>query len=132
MGMAVRSRRDSYRARIRIDLSCVAEAQIFHDCNPNIHLSGISGIFRFRCKRQVVIACTVPRARHHRSFERRDNTRMGSAEVLGWLGKALEFGDGNEVTKIARLQLPNSINADKASQGTRRIQNRELNHRADR
>ena len=32
------------------------------------------------------------------------------------MDKALEFGDGNEVTKIARFQLPNSINADKASQ----------------
>jgi hypothetical protein len=50
MGVAVRTRRHSYRAHLRIDLSCIAEAQIFHDCDPIIYLSGISNIFRFRCE----------------------------------------------------------------------------------
>ena len=82
MGVVVRTRRHSYRARLRIDLSCVAETQIFHDCDPNIYLSGISDIFRLRRERQVGIAGAVPRARHHPSFECRDHTRMGAAQVF--------------------------------------------------
>ena len=69
-------RRHSYRARLRIDLSCVAKSQIFHDCDPNIYLSCISDIFRLPRERQVGIADAVPRARHHPSFESRDHTRM--------------------------------------------------------
>jgi hypothetical protein len=51
--------------------------------------------FRFRCERQVTIARAVSWARHHRSFECRDHTRMGAAEVFRCSGKALEFGDGH-------------------------------------
>jgi drug/metabolite transporter (DMT)-like permease len=45
MGVVVWTWRHSHRARLRIDLSCVAETQIFHHCDPNICLSGISDIF---------------------------------------------------------------------------------------
>jgi hypothetical protein len=82
MGLAVRTRRHSYRARLRIDLSCAAEAQIFRDCDPNVYLPGSSDIFRFRRERQVASARAVPRVPHHRSFECRNRTGMGAAEVF--------------------------------------------------
>lgn len=82
VGVAVRTGRPSYRARLRTDLSCVAEAQIFYNCHLNIYLSGIRDIFRFRRERQAGIARAVPWARHHRCFECRNHTRMGVAEVF--------------------------------------------------
>src|SRR4029077_11401828 len=109
MGVAFRTWGHSYRARLRLDLSCVAEAQIFRDCDPNVYLSGISDIFRFRRERQVAISHTVPRAHHHCSFECRDHTRIGAAEVFRRSGKALEFGDGHEVAKIAEFHCPTPL-----------------------
>ena len=91
MGVAVRTRRHSYRAGLRVDLSCVAEAQIFCHCDPDIYLSGVSDIFRLRRLRQVGIARAVPRARHHRSFEFRDHPRMEAAEDFRCSGKALRM-----------------------------------------
>ena len=119
MGVAVRTRRHSYRARLRIDLSCVAKAQIFRDSDPNVYLSGISDIFRFRRERQVAIAHTVPRAHHHRSFECRDHTRMRVAEVFRRSGKALEFGDGHEIAKMSEFHCPAQLCQESmAAQGT--------------
>ena len=116
MGVAVRTRRHSYRAGLCVDLSCVAEAQIFCHCDPDIYLSGVSDIFRLRRLRQVSIARAVPRARHHRAFEFRDHPRMEAAEDFRCSGKALEFDDGHEVAKIAEFPCPTSM--EKASGGS--------------
>ena len=119
MGVAVRTWGHSYRARLRLDLSCVAEAQIFRDCDPNVYLSGISDIFRFHRERQVASARAVPRARHHRSFECRDHTRKGAAEVFRCSGKALEFAAGHarrQRSSIAQLHY-----AEKAYESSIRL-----------
>ena len=104
MGVAVRNRRHSYCARLRIDLSCATGAQILHHSDPNLY--PVSAIFfDFVVNGRLVSPV---------QFLGLVIILLSSVGITqGWKlprifrcpGKALPFSDGHEVTKVAEVAL---------------------------